>query len=367
MLWSAGGGFPSPLRFLLLLLIISIAESAHLKRPFNNSVPAVVVFGDSTVDSGNNNYVKTPFKSNFPPYGKDFVNGVPTGRFTDGRLVTDFMATYVGIKEYVPPYLDPNLTLEDLMTGVCFASAGSGFDPLTAQLSGVISVQRQLEYFKEYKAKLEAAIGKERTKTLISKAAFLISAGTNDIVLNYFATPFRRQTYNITSYQQFLLEHVKQFIQGLREEGAKVIGLVGLPPIGCLPIVITVTSGEAEGERRCNHSLSSIALDYNQKLQKMLEAMQNSSSTIIYYADIYKPLNDIIQRPSRYGFDNVNSGCCGSGLIETTFMCNPASLVCANPSKYLFFDSVHPTQAAYSFLYQALRPTVDRVIKIHDL
>ncbi|KAL0328883.1 UNVERIFIED_CONTAM: GDSL esterase/lipase [Sesamum calycinum] len=334
---------------------LSIAESAHLKRPFNNSVPAVLVFGDSTVDSGNNNYVKTTFKSNFPR--------------TEGTSPTEFPrgATYVGIKEYVPPYLDPNLTLEDLMTGVCFASAGSGFDPLTAQLSGVISVQRQLEYFKEYKAKLEAAIGKARTKTLISKAAFLISAGTNDIVLNYFATPFRRETYNITSYQEFLLEHVKQFIQGLREEGATVIGLVGLPPIGCLPIVITVTSAEADGERRCNDSLSSIALDYNQKLQKMLEAMQNSSSSIIYYADIYKPLNDIIQRPSRYGFDNVNSGCCGSGLIETTFMCNPGTLVCANPSKYLFFDSVHPTQAAYSFLYQALRPTVDRVIKIHDL
>ncbi|KAL0295822.1 UNVERIFIED_CONTAM: GDSL esterase/lipase [Sesamum angustifolium] len=363
MSWSVGGGFPSLLRF-LLLLFLSIAESAHLKRPFNNSVPAVLVFGDSTVDSGNNNYVKTTFKSNFPPYGRDFANGVPTGSFVPHFLET---ATYVGIKEYVPPYLDPNLTLEDLMTGVCFASAGSGFDPLTAQLSGVISVQTQLEYFKEYKAKLEAAIGKARTKTLISKAAFLISAGTNDIVLNYFATPFRRETYNITSYQEFLLEHVKQFIQGLREEGATVIGLVGLPPIGCLPIVITVTSAEADGERRCNDSVSSIALDYNQKLQKMLEAMQNSSSIIIYYADIYKPFNDIIQRPSRYGFDNVNSGCCGSGLIETTFMCNPGTLVCANPSKYLFFDSVHPTQAAYSFLYQALRPTVDRIIKIHDL
>ncbi|KAL0321273.1 UNVERIFIED_CONTAM: GDSL esterase/lipase [Sesamum radiatum] len=316
MLWSACGGFPSLLPFLLLLLLLllSVAESEEAVQQF--------VYG----------------------------------------------TTYVGIKEYVPPYLDPNLTLEDLMTGVCFASAGSGFDPLTAQLSGVISVQRQLEYFKEYKAKLEAAIGKERTKTLISKAAFLISAGTNDIVLNYFATPSRRQTYDITSYQQFLLEHVKQFIQGLREEGAKVIGLVGLPPIGCLPIVITVTSGEADGaRRRCNDSLSSIALDYNEKLQKMLEAMQNSSSTIIYFADIYKPLNDIIQRPSRYGFDNVNCGCCGSGLIESTFMCNPGSLVCANPSKYLFFDSVHPTQAAYSVLYQALRPTVDRVIKIHDI
>lgn len=44
-------------------------------------------------------------------------------------------ASYVGIKEYVPPYLDPTLSIEELMTGVSFASAGSGFDPLTPQLS----------------------------------------------------------------------------------------------------------------------------------------------------------------------------------------------------------------------------------------
>lgn len=49
------------------------------------------MFGDSTVDSGNNNYIVTPFKANFPPYGIDFVNHVPTGRFTNGRLVTDFV------------------------------------------------------------------------------------------------------------------------------------------------------------------------------------------------------------------------------------------------------------------------------------
>ncbi|KAI3466716.1 hypothetical protein Pfo_023379 [Paulownia fortunei] len=354
-----------------LMLLSSIAEPGNLKRPFNNTISAFLVFGDSTVDSGNNNYVNTLFKSNFPPYGRNFVNRIPTGRFTDGRLVTDFIGkfiilfftSYVGIKEYVPPYLDPKLSAEDLMTGVCFASAGSGFDPLTAELSGVIPIQKQLEYFKEYKTKLEVAIGKERTKTLISKAAFLISAGTNDIVINYFGTPFRRKTYNITSYQQFLLQNVQQFMQGLREEGARLIAVVGLPPIGCVPIVITFTSGSPFGDRTCTDSLSSISLDYNQKLQNILTDMQNSSSTVVY-ADIYKPLSDMIRKPSQFGFDKVNAGCCGTGLVETTFMCNRMSSVCANPSKYVFFDSVHPTEATYNYLFKALRPAIDRVIKI---
>jgi len=54
---------------------------------------ALFVFGDSTVDAGNNNFIRTPMKSNFPPYGRDFINHIPTGRFTNGRLVSDFIGS----------------------------------------------------------------------------------------------------------------------------------------------------------------------------------------------------------------------------------------------------------------------------------
>ena len=57
----------------------------------NQKLSGFYVFGDSTVDPGNNNYIKTPFRSNFPPYGRDFSNQVPTGRFTNGRLATDYI------------------------------------------------------------------------------------------------------------------------------------------------------------------------------------------------------------------------------------------------------------------------------------
>ncbi|GJZ29611.1 hypothetical protein Tco_0574258 [Tanacetum coccineum] len=66
---------------------------------------------------------------------QNFVNHVPTGRFTNGRLVSDFIASYAGVKDIVPAYLDPTLGIQDLMTGVTFASAGTGFDPMTATLS----------------------------------------------------------------------------------------------------------------------------------------------------------------------------------------------------------------------------------------
>ena len=53
------------------------------------------------------------------------------------------LAEFFGVKKNVPPYLDPSLTIEDLMTGVSFASAGAGFDPLTSQI-GVILLKLYL-------------------------------------------------------------------------------------------------------------------------------------------------------------------------------------------------------------------------------
>lgn len=56
-------------------------------------VPAMFIFGDSVVDAGNNNHIKTIVKANFPPYGRDFLNHTPTGRFCNGKLAADFTGT----------------------------------------------------------------------------------------------------------------------------------------------------------------------------------------------------------------------------------------------------------------------------------
>lgn len=63
--------------------------------------PALYVFGDSLLDSGNNNLLPTLAKADFPPYGRDFAKG-STGRFTNGRTVADFIGTnilYVNVFE----------------------------------------------------------------------------------------------------------------------------------------------------------------------------------------------------------------------------------------------------------------------------
>lgn len=53
-------------------------------------VPCFFIFGDSMVDSGNNNLLHTKAKVNYKPYGIDYPNG-PTGRFCNGRTTVDIM------------------------------------------------------------------------------------------------------------------------------------------------------------------------------------------------------------------------------------------------------------------------------------
>jgi hypothetical protein len=43
------------------------------------------------------------------------------------------LADDLGVKDLLPAYLDPNLQPQDLITGVCFASGGAGYDPLTSK------------------------------------------------------------------------------------------------------------------------------------------------------------------------------------------------------------------------------------------
>lgn len=177
-------------------------------------LPTILIFGDSTVDTGNNNYIQTLFKGDFLPYGQDFPGKIPTGRFSNGKLVPDFLANFLGIKDTVPPFLDPNLLGNELVSGVCFASAGSGFDDLTTVASKVIPVSKQIEMFRDYLVRLKGIVGdEEKVNKIISSALIVISAGTNDFIFNFYDIPTRKLEFNISGYQDFLLDRLQSFVK----------------------------------------------------------------------------------------------------------------------------------------------------------
>ena len=209
----------APANFFLIILvhffpIISYSFNTASRPKSSPEFPAILIFGDSTVDTGNNNYILTPFKGNHYPYGKDFKGHVPTGRFSNGKLVPDLIASMLKIKEYaVPPFLHPKLSDDDILTGVSFASAGSGYDELTTVASGVIPISKQIHYFKKYLARLRKIVGEEQAKKIVKRALVIVSAGTNDFVFNFYDIPTRKLEFNISGYQDFVQKRLQNFIE----------------------------------------------------------------------------------------------------------------------------------------------------------
>ncbi|KAG5050824.1 hypothetical protein JHK85_003351 [Glycine max] len=206
-------------QWLLVILWCSIIATIFqhvsvVSLPNNETVPAVIVFGDSIVDTGNNDYITTLVKCNFQPYGRDFGGGnQPTGRFSNGLVPSDIIAAKFGVKKFLPPYLDPNLQLQDLLTGVSFASGGAGFDPLTAELVNVMSLSDQLDMFREYTRKINEAVGRNRTAMIVSKSIYIVCVGSDDIANTYSQLPFRSAEYDIPSYTDLMASEASNFLQ----------------------------------------------------------------------------------------------------------------------------------------------------------
>ncbi|KAL2899228.1 hypothetical protein RDABS01_024310 [Bienertia sinuspersici] len=333
--------------FLFIFLIILLQTISNTIVSAQSIFPAILILGDSAVDAGNNNFIApiaSPNRADHPPYGRDFPNHKPT----------DLLADTIGLKESVPPFLDPRLSDKELTTGVSFGSAGSGFDDLTSLPTGAIPMSKQVGHLRKYIARIERIVGERNAKEIIRKAIVLINSGTNDFVISYYDLPSRRLQYNMTGYQDFVLRRLQSFVEEIHELGCRRIVVAGLPPIGCLPIQIT-TRFKIPTERKCLEDQNSDATSYNQKLKKLLPHVQASlPGTRILYADVYTPIMDLVTNPKDNGFKVTDRGCCGTGYLETGSLCNVLTPTCKNASEFIFWDSAHPTEAVYQYVHDYL-------------
>ncbi|CAN6573414.1 hypothetical protein ACFX2J_046286 [Malus domestica] len=337
-----------------LVLAFAFVIGGNYAQESTTLVPAIMTFGDSAVDVGNNDYLPTIFKANYPPYGRDFVSHQPTGRFCNGKLATDITADTLGFTTYPPAYLSPQASGKNLLIGANFASAASGYDEKAATLNHAIPLSQQLQYYKEYQTKLAKVAGSKKAASIIKDALYLLSAGNSDFLQNYYVNPFVNKVYTPDQYGSILVGVFQGFVKDLYHLGARKIGVTSLPPLGCLPAAITLFGNHEQG---CVARINSDAQGFNKKINSAAGNLQKQLSGLnIVIFDIYKPLYDVIKAPANYGFTEARRGCCGTGIVETTsLLCNPKSIgTCSNATQYVFWDSVHPSQAANQVLADAL-------------
>ncbi|KAI3670570.1 hypothetical protein L1987_87908 [Smallanthus sonchifolius] len=305
-------------------------------------------FGDSIFDFGNNNYINTSTldKANFPPYGQTHFH-FPTGRFSDGRVIPDFILEYAKLP-LIPPYLDPSSS-RYYKIGANFASAGAGALVETFQGS-VISLDTQLGYHK----RVEKRLKKTHDNNTFSKAVYLFSIGSNDYMSPYLIT---NSTHFNASYSNSLLVrmvigNITTAIKELHQRGARKFGFLNLGPLGCQP-GLRIILNPPNDSGGCVGSASLLARLHNQALTKSLKKLANQLSGFKYALyDFSHDLERRLKHPSRYGYKDGKTACCGTGRFRGTFSCGgkrPVKefQVCENPKEYVFWDSYHLTERVY--------------------
>ncbi|PRQ51719.1 putative carboxylesterase [Rosa chinensis] len=324
---------------LLIITTLSHSERGSSKKEH----APIFIFGDSIFDAGNNNYINTSLRANFRPYGDVFFK-YPTGRFSNGRLISDFIAEYAKLP-IIPPYLQPGN--HQFTYGANFASAGAGALVETSQ-GLVIDLTSQLSYFEQVRKSLRKNLGDEEAKTLISRAIYLFSVGGNDYSYIFGTNSSILRTYSHREFVGTVLGNITAAIEEIYKKGGRNFGFLSLDPLGCLPFARAVEQ-EQKGHG-CFEEITPYVKLHNKALPKLLQKLETKLKGFRYSLSDYNEfLRDRMNHPSKYGFEEGKVACCGSGPYRGILSCGGERgikeyYLCPNASKYVFFDSAHPTE-----------------------
>ncbi|KAK3410655.1 hypothetical protein EUGRSUZ_J02601 [Eucalyptus grandis] len=287
---TASSNFSLPL---LLLLLVAPASDCRAEP---DPKAALFAFGDSYLDPGNNNYINTTAldQANFWPYGETYFK-FPTGRFSDGRLVSDFIAEYAGLP-LIPPYLQPGV--RNWRHGVNFASAGAGALAETFKGS-VIDLKTQLGYFKKAATQLRQELGEAKAELTISRGVYMFSIGSNDYNSPFLTNSTILSSYSKSVYAGMVISNLTKVIQEIYGIGGRKFGFMNLPPLGCLPGIRII---KAEQGGRCLEEASSLANLHNHALSKLLAKLEHQLTGFKYSLyDFNSNLRRRMNHPHKYG------------------------------------------------------------------
>ncbi|WVZ64145.1 hypothetical protein U9M48_013709 [Paspalum notatum var. saurae] len=347
---AAGKNLP-PLLCLLLLVTsssvqplpaaaVSSSGPGDRRRP-----PAVFVFGDSTLDVGNNNYLTGPDvpRADKPYYGIDFPGSIATGRFSNGYNIADYLAKSMGFASSPPPYLSlapspGRLVHTALATGVSYASGGAGILDST-NAGNNIPLSKQVQYFRSTRSQMVAKLGSRATAVLLSKSVFLFSVGSNDLFV-FAAGQQQQPNTDVAALYASLVSNYTASVRALHAMGARKFALINVGMLGCVPAARVNDPAGA-----CLDGLNGLASGFDDVLAPALAGLAARLPGLVYsLADYYGFSAATFADPGASGYTDVADACCGGGRLGAEADCLPNATVCADRDRHAFWDRVHPCQ-----------------------
>ncbi|KAG5520340.1 hypothetical protein RHGRI_033047 [Rhododendron griersonianum] len=338
---------------LVLLVLVAflwlIATRVCSQSQLEPQVPGLFIFGDSLIDNGNNNDLPTLAKANFSPYGIDFPQGT-TGRFTNGRTYVDILAQLLGFPYYIPTY--SRIQGRTILRGANYASGAAGIRNESGKLLGAnVPMREQIARFgrtvqvisrRYFRGDYSGLMG------YLSKCIIVSGVGSNDYLNNYFMPSFSTSTvYTPKAFAASLLEDYSSQLTALYKFGARKIIVVGVGQIGCMPYQVAQYTGRNCTGSRCNEEFNNVVDLFNTGLRKLVDRFNSGRElpgSKFVYLDLNQASKDLILNGASYGFEVVDKACCVVG--KTNGLCLPLKKPCNDRTKYLFWDSFHPTEAA---------------------
>ncbi|XP_027171788.1 GDSL esterase/lipase At5g03610-like [Coffea eugenioides] len=320
-------------------LVLKVHYRKKSSRKNNYGIEKLFVIGDSYADTGN-----LPKMWKDKPYGLTFP-GKPDGRFSDGHILTDFIADFLGLKSPVP-YRMRNAQKKDLQYGINFAFGGAG---VGKTLSSVPNFSTQVDFFEELiKKAVYSKCDLEHSLTLVTLSgndysAFLARGGTIlDLIITFIPG---------------VVQKLAAILKRISDLGVKRIAVGSLPPLGCVP-VITISSGF----KQCNYTANMASILHNSILADSVAQLNNESlSTQFEILDLDAAFTTIIQHvqdrkeapltPCCQGIANYSCGDVDSNGKQMY-------TVCRKPKHAFFWDNAHPTQAGWHAVFSVLKPTI---------
>ncbi|PON62546.1 Lipase [Trema orientale] len=331
----------------LFVILLCISLVTHTKACYDNhSKAALFVFGDSIFDVGNNDYFPTTIRSNYFPYGETFFK-YPTGRFSDGRLIPDFIAEYAKLP-LIPPYLQPGFV--EYTLGVNFASAGAGALTET-NLGSVIDLITQLIYFKKVSLQLRQKPGDVEATTLLSRAVYFVNIGANDYLFIFQTNSPAIRSFSPEEFVRRVISNINFVIQEMYKIGGRKFALINIESLACIPFSRVLAAGKYN--ESCLDQITPYVQLHNMQLSKLLKKLNRDLIGFRYsLSDGHGFQKEITKFPSRYGIKELNVACCGSGPYKGIFNCGGRRIakeysLCVNIDEHIFFDSFHNTERVY--------------------